>query len=370
MTRLPADFEWRRSPQHISFLSYFRKPYPRRLSGTGEYILKESIGPAIDRFLRDEVLVSCDLREKVAYKLKVTELKAVLLRHGKKPSGGKAELVDAALATARDEMEGETRELVLYKCTPSGIDAINEFERNKAEAEIRFQTESHEHLLSGNAKAAYSTCVAWWQGYIDPQFTAHSPAVERLQFILGSQPKAIGHLEQNDWQILRAAAGMKTLYADQSELAWLPEGFRTPIGDSGRAVRLLLCQAEFRQSFDLRSPYYKKVRLTFDGNDVEVCEHCAVLDGSEHEKNELPEIPTEHCTSRNGCACRVDGVWAPDDRDAFSHELASGDETDEISDETEDGPVLKLRQLKRMLDESLIEQPEYDEKKKEILDRM
>ncbi len=63
--------------------------------------------------------------------------------------------------------------------------------------------------------------------------------------------------------------------------------------------------------------------------------------------------------------CRIESVYEHRDSDVF--EIIIGDE--DFEDDGGD-PVLKLRQLKEMLDEDLITQDEYTAKKAEILSRM
>jgi hypothetical protein len=359
MSALPANFDWRRSPGHLSYLACFRNPKEGKFAW--ELLTNESGGSAIERFLRDGALEICELPERVAHKFKVSELKDVLRQHDEKPSGDKTNLIQAVLAVAAEEMKAATRGLLLYKCTKLGWNAITEFERAKGDAQARAQTESHEQLLAGNARAAFAIFVAFQRSFVWSEYGGRSDKVEVLDFILGSGPAAVGHLELQDLRTLRAAAAMKELWGQTADTVWLPENFVTPINDNARAVRLLLSHAKSRQTLAWFATDWKNVKLTFDKNDIDLCEQCGALDGSVHQIDEVPEIPTEHCTSRNGCVCQIDNA----DRRDFSDDLVSDDEVF-----TEDIPIQRLRQLKLMLDEHLIEQAEYDVKKKEILERM
>jgi hypothetical protein len=368
MPNLPSNFDWRRSPEHIRCLSCFRNP------NTGKYAfwytIKESPEAALERWVRDGAIAACDLPTKVAHKLTIAQLKEVLKSHEKRISGGKAQLVEAAVITARDEMEAATRDLTLYECTPLALQLLEEFDQAKCEAEILAQTQSHEQLLAENAKAAFATFVAFQRGFVAANYPGGSEEVETLMVILGSGPKTVGHLDVDDLRTLRAAAAMKTLWRLAADAAWLPENFVTPKCDNARAVRLLLCHANSRETIARYSTWCKSVKLAFDKNDVDVCEHCAALDGTVHNIDEVPEIPTEYCTSRNGCICELDNADEHQDFDYLSLGVAASQEAQEGPDADENDPVQRLRQLKQMLDEQLIEPAEYDEKKREILGRM
>lgn len=228
--------------------------------------------------------------------------------------------------------------------------------------------QSHQQLLSDDPKAAYATCVAFRRKFLDPNSSGYSGEVERLRLILESSPAAFGFLDEHKLRSLRAAAAMKTLWREQSEVAWLPEGFATDMGDNARSVRLLLRNAEFRESTTRHASWCKRVKLRFDRDDIDLCEHCAALDGSIHDIDKIPELPTQHCTSAKGCICQMDDA----DGREWKTESAVGITIDEddLFDAMEGDPVQTLRKLKQMLEQGLIEQTEYEAKKLEILARM
>jgi hypothetical protein len=367
MGKLPANFDWRHSPGHIWCLKKFRNPNTGRFSDW-EFLAKESGQFAIERFIKDGALFLCQLPELVAYKFNISELKDIMRRHGKKAYGSKVELVNMALAVAKDEMEEATRGLIFYKCTQLGLDAIDEHERNEAAAQLLAKNESHKYLLAGNAKAAYATFVAFRRKFSNFEYTGNSLEVERLQFVVTSAPKVIGHLEMNEWRTLQAATSMKLLWRERVETTWLPEAFTTPINDNARSVRLLITNAEFRFQVANASGWKKNVKLIFDSDDI--CEHCSPLDGSVHKIDEVPEMPTEHCTSRDGCICLLQNADKYDEEDSPTISVVMDTKTDDLPDDVRDNPVARLKQLKQMLDENLIDQTEYDEKKKEIIARI
>ncbi|MDD5139422.1 MAG: hypothetical protein PHY43_04065 [Verrucomicrobiales bacterium] len=369
MGKLPDNYDWRHSPGHLWCLHWFRNPNAGKFSGW-EVAAKESGQFAIERFIKDGAIVVCELPELVAHKFKVPELKKILQRHGQKATGSKTELVDLALSVARDEMEEATRKLKLYKCTQLGLDVIDEHERNKAAAEVLAQNESHKQLSAGNAKEAYATFVAFRRRFSEYEYSGSPLEVERLRSIFKSAPKVIGHLEIGDWRTLQAAAAMKLLWRERNETRWLSETFATPINDNARAIRLLIANAEFRSQLANAARSCKKVKLVFEPDDVDLCEQCATLDGSVHKIDRVPELPTEHCTSSVGCICRFEDAAGQDETKSSTISVVMDTEAYDFPNDVQDDPVAVLRQLKQMLDENLIDQSEYDEKKKEIVARM
>jgi len=369
MRKLPINFDWRHSPGHLWCLRWFRNPNAGKFSGW-EVAAKESGQFGIERFIKDGAIVVCELPELVAHKFKVPELKKILLRHGKKATGSKIELVDMALVVARDEMEKATRSLKLYQCTQLGLDVIDEYERNKAAAEEVAQNESHKQLLAGNAKDAYATFVTFRRRFSEYEYSGSPLEVVRLRFIFKSAPKVIGHLEIDDLRTLQAAAAMKLLWRERNETRWLSETFATPINDNARAIRLLLANAEFRSQLANAARWCKKVKLVFEPDDVDLCEKCAALDGSIHKIDKVPELPTEHCTSQIGCICRFEDAVGQEETKSPTISVIMETENDDFTNNVQDDPVAILRQLKQMIDENLINQTEYDEKKKEIVARM
>jgi hypothetical protein len=369
MAKLPANFDWRSSPKHIWFLERFRNPNNGKYSGV-DYMIKEGARPAIERFLRDGALAECDLVEKVAHQFKVPELKAILRRHDETCSGSKAELVELAVRVAQEELTQATRTLTLYKRTPLGTAVVEDFKVKTQEAEARAKSESHAQLLAGDAKAAVAGFVAFQRATFDPDYSGQGWQVETLRFLLAAMPKVIGELDETSWRKLQAAAAMKLLWREHGETSWLPDDFKTQIDDNDRAIRLISTAAEFQKSVSSHAEWCQEVKLVFNQDDVDLCEHCGALDGKIFKIKQIPEVPTEHCTSRDGCACNVESVGFGHEEGDSNITVTIDGESGEVLDETTDDPVSKLRQLKQMLDEGLIEKEEYDEKKKEILARM
>lgn len=369
MGKLPEKFDWRSAPRHIWFLGRFRNPNDGKQFGIDQMI-KEAVRPAIERFLRDGALAECDLAEKVAHQFKIPDLKEILRRHDEKCSASKAELVAAAIRVAQVELAQATRKLTLYKCTPQGTAILEDFKLKAQEAEIRSKSESHAQFLAGDPKAAVAIFVAFQRANFDPDYSGHGGQVDKLRFILAAKPKVIGELDENSWRTLQAAAAMKLLWREYGEASWLPDDFKISIEDNDRAVRLITTAAEFQELVARYAEWCKELKLVFNQDDVDLCEHCAALDGKVFKIKQIPEVPTERCMSRDGCSCRVESIDFDDQDEGPSITVTVDGESGEVVNETAENSVSKLRQLKQMLDEGLIEKDEYDEKKKEILARM
>jgi hypothetical protein len=91
------------------------------------------------------------------------------------------------------------------------------------------------------------------------------------------------------------------------------------------------------------------------------------LNGKVFDVDNVPELPMVGCTSEKGCMCNFEDFF--DDNDTSYEIKFTEKELEEIED-LETNPVKRLRFIKQMLDEGLITQYEYDEKKKQILDKI
>ena len=373
MADLTANFDWRGSRLHILYLGRFHK-----LNGIGkpsecfnlEKYIKEPVQSAIERFIRDGALEECNLEAKVGHALSVPDIKDILRRHGQKASGNKSELAAIVIQVAKEEAEEKLGEVRLYKSTPLGLEAVKNFQVKSQEAKTYSQEaralaqkESHTKLLDGDPKAAFAVFVAFERKERQSNFASDSYKyrINEMRSILGIKPKIIGDMDDNSWRLLQASVAMKELWGyGCDEISWLPEDFKTPLGDIDRAIRLLRTAAEFQDSVaDCQEWAGEKVKLVFDHDDVDLCEHCAALDGEIFNIKEIPEVPTSHCTSPNGCRCEINTIDSDEDQDSS-----------ESLDNSPKKPAEKLRQLKQLLDEGLIDNDEYQKKRTDILSRI
>jgi hypothetical protein len=173
---------------------------------------------------------------------------------------------------------------------------------------------------------------------------------------------------------------MPVLWYGEPPESWLPDNFKTHLANNRTAINYLKCNAEMRADLARCGEYAQKVKLTFDENDVDSCELCLKLKDRIFDLSEFPELPFENCTSETGCKCRVENALDEDEQNGIVFRVMMSDDDwaedeidnemeDEVDDKTDDA-FIKLSQLKKMLDNGLITNEEYQKKKLEILSRM
>jgi hypothetical protein len=97
MAKLPANFDWRKSPAHIDLLGYFIKARDIETVLHWDYLknaIKQNPKDVIERFLREGVLITCELDEILDCVFKVPDLQKMAKEEGLKTTGTKAELVE------------------------------------------------------------------------------------------------------------------------------------------------------------------------------------------------------------------------------------------------------------------------------------
>lgn len=144
--------------------------------------------------------------------------------------------------------------------------------------------------------------------YVTAAFRPNLFDIERLDFVLSSNPRVVGDMLASDLMILRAAAGMRLLWRDKSLQAWLPEHFSLGKQTPMIAANYLICNAEIGRSIHQIKEYATKARFVFNDYDIESCQQCLNLRGKVFALEEMPELPLESCTSETGCKCRVEAV--------------------------------------------------------------
>jgi len=353
----------------MELLNAFSKPHDVNHILTWQTIrqtLGESTEDAIERFVRNGVLVPATLEESLSAVLQVAELKKLLKERNVKQSGSKSELVEKLVEADRNGAEKLFKKHRVMKCSESALTMLNE-RKSMQTQELEFaQRQSFEFLKNGKPKGAYKSYAEYYKKYSTFPYKDGSFSVHELQFILVSSPKVLGTLSQENLKLIRAAAGMSSLWGDQKPEYWLPENFSTPIGDNKRAINYLLRNAQFNQHLTGTSKYTKKLKIVFENSDVDSCPLCLALNGKVFDVDKVPELPMVGCTSEKGCMCNFEDYFADDET---SQEIKFSDDELEKIEDLETNPVRRLRFIKQMLDEGLITQQEYDNKKKEILDK-
>lgn len=368
MPRLPSNFNWKASAIHIQLLEVFSKPRDASRVLDWQFIqqnLGEKTENAIERFVQEGMLVSANLEEGLEAVLQVVHLKKMLQERGLRQSGSKNELISRLVEMDRNIAEEVVKQHRVLKCSKSALSLLEERKNEKAREFERTQKQSFELLRSGNVKEAYKV-YSKYQKKFSYGFDANSYEVEELQFVVSSYPSVLGDTTAENKRWLQAAAGMKILWRDDKAEYWLPEDFSTTVGNNRRAIDYLIRNAYFRRMAAEKDRYTKNARISFRDGDIESCELCLSLNGKIFDLDEIPELPMRGCTSETGCMCDLD-LYFGDDEEFIENEE---DEIPLENDDVDTDPVKSLKILKQLLDEGLITQAEYDEKKKEILSRL
>jgi hypothetical protein len=369
MPKLPSNFNWKESPTHMELLNVFAKPHDVSHILTWQTIrqtLGESTEDAVERFVRDGVLVTATLEESLIAVFQVTELKKLLKERDIKQSGSKSELAEKLVEADRTGAEKLLKKHRVMKCSESALTLLSERKSTQAQELESAQSKSFEFLKNGKPKDAYKSYAEYHKKYSTVPYKNGSYAVHELQFILVSSPKVLGVLSQENLKLVRAAAGMSSLWGDQKPEYWLPENFSTPIRDNKRAINYLLRNAQFNEHLTGASKYTKKLKIVFENSDVDSCPLCMKLNGKVFDVDNVPELPMMGCTSEKGCMCNFEDFF--EDNDTADEIEFTEEELDELEG-LETNPVKRLRFVKQMLDEGLITRQEFDAKKKEILDK-
>lgn len=370
MPKLPSNFNWKESAIHIQLLESFSKPRDVKRVLDWQFIqqnMGEKTESAIDRFVREGALVPANLEESLEAVLQVVHLKKMLQERELRQSGSKSELIGRLIESDRNGAEDVAKQHRVMKCSESALALLEERKNEKVRELELAQKQSFELLKNGNAKEAYKV-YSNYQKKFSYGFHVNAYEVEELQFVISSCPSVVGNLTSENKKWLQAAAGMKTLWKEDKAEYWLPENFNTAINDNRRAINYLIRNAYFRQTASEKDRYTKNAKVTFQEGDIESCDLCVSLNGKVFDLDEIPELPMVGCTSETGCMCALDLYFGDNDDDNFLDD--EEDETQIENVEIETDPVKSLKALKQLLDEELITQAEYDEKKKEILSRL
>jgi hypothetical protein len=374
MSELPSNFNWKDSSSHFNLLLAFDKPrdikqvldwdWPRQTLG-------EKTESAVERFLQEGMLVSASLEESLDRLFQVAQLKKLLNDRNLPKSGSKAELIDRLITHDRQGMSKIVEKSVV-KCSESAINLIEERKQKIEDVTNLAKQQTFDAFKANDPKDACKIYERCRRDTTESTYRISIYNVEEVQFILTSNPKILSVLSPQNLKSLQLAACMKTLWKTEVPEKWLPETFTSPFKNIEIPINYLIRYAEFQRHLSTIREYSKQVKVNFHSGDIESCNLCLALDGKTFDIDAVPELPMPGCTSETGCMCNLDPIY--DYEEEFDDEdqgvvIFSTDLTDENLALGEN-PVGKLRILKQMLNEDLITQAEYDEKKKEILSRL
>ena len=149
MPKLPSNYRWKESPTHIELLNAFSKPHDVNHILTWQTIrqtLGESTEDAIERFVRDGVLVPATLTESLSAILQVAELKNLLKERNIKQSGSKSELVEKLVEADQTGAEKLLKKHRVMKCSESALTMLSERKSMQTQELESAQRQSFEFL--------------------------------------------------------------------------------------------------------------------------------------------------------------------------------------------------------------------------------
>src|SRR5207247_1453171 len=144
--------------------------------------IKENPKDAIERYLRESILITCALDEILDCVFTASDLKKLSKEDGLKTTGTKAELVERLMTANRSKMENATSRLKIMKCSPQAREFVEGFEQSKQQALESAKQTSFELLLSGDAREAYKAFLAYQREYTTSELEARTYQIEKLNF--------------------------------------------------------------------------------------------------------------------------------------------------------------------------------------------
>lgn len=369
MPNRPPNFKWQESSPHLDLLDKFVKPRDVNQVITWQFV-RQTIGEdtesAIDRFIRDGVLIPSTIEETLECLFQVAQLKKLLQERSLKLTGSKSELVERLVLSDRNGMEKIAQKGKVMKCSPTALEMLSEHEKKKQLALDTAKKQSFNALKSNDPKSAYKIYATYQKSYATPNFESNSYQVEELMKVLKSQPKILSNVSRENLMLLKAIAGIHMLWRDESLESLSSSNNLSGLRNDRIAVNYILAHTRIMESIDRDKEYVKQVKIEFDSGDIDSCELCQALNGKIFDIDKVPELPMIGCTSDTGCKCHINSIFDERDENGLSFKIQLDDDSDE---EDESNSIAKLRQLKQMLDEKLITEVEYEKKKAEILSR-
>lgn len=364
MARRDAHFDWRKSPAHIHEIKRFWSgmDFAAITSPSWmEYKLGESERDAAQRLINEGMLVPCNLEETLYATFSASDLKRLAKEEGLRTSGTKKELIERLLSADRPRMESLTRNLQVMKPSREALDFLEKYNTALNEASEAAKRTAFELFLVGDYKEAYRVFLAYEREWSDPDYGSSSYYLDQLESILTSMPNILDGIRPSDIEVLRAVTCMRVLWIRERVDDWLPDNFESPVKSGQVACNYLACNARINRELNL-DPFGKRVKVVFRRDDVDSCARCLALKDRIFLCKEFPDVPLPGCTSYTGCRMRLQPLFEE------VEVVLAGIENGDVY--AEDDPFAVLSRLKKMLDNGLITDEEYQGKKEEILSRM
>jgi hypothetical protein len=385
------------SINHVRFLKIFLRPKTiKNLNESYEwrpFLGKKNAEKFIELFIREGFLVPVNLDVAIDKLLASSEISEILRKNGLRLSGSKKVLADRLIRENRDAAELIAERGGLYICSE---DALNFIAKHDEKIEIDINNEknkSFEMLKNGDIKGACNVYLKTQLRYNEDE--NHEESIqdnasnkfEKLQYIFKSCPAVLGNITEENKIYLQSAAAMNILWGRRREQYntehFLPENFSLLNVSNKQAINYLIKNSEIKKEIeDNVTEYFNKFKFEFENGDLKSCDLCLSQKNIIFDIKTAPELPMIGCTSETGCMCSIETYY--DEKDDNKNKDEDEDEDDkndiennDINEEIENLRSKKyiyqsssLKVLKQLLDENIVTQEEYNEKRKEILSHL
>ena len=372
MKQKPID--WKNSNSYLQFLATFQIPHDaqkvmRWSWPTHKLHIKPA--PIIQQWIQEGILIPATPEEALGKIFQVAQLKTLLKENNLPVSGSKSEMIDRLLVFNRPKMDEIISQSQILKCSDATIKIITIYkEQIQHEMDLAKQ-KSFEALQNDDYKEACRIFTDYQRRISDSRYEMYTFYVDEIRFALSVSPTVLSTPKPEDLKVLKTVACMQILWGVDSTDRWIPEGFNTLYENIQIPINYILANTKIKRNISYHRKSSKQVAIHFDSGDIDSCSLCLALDGKIFNIEDVPDLPIQGCTSFTGCKCTINST---DEDDEFSEfdELEGEENIIDLSLEqiNSQNPVEILRTLKQMLDENLITQAEYDEKKKDLLSRM
>ena len=313
MLRSLKGFDWKKSKAHWFLLSKFihpQNPNDFTKSDIWKNILGEKPVQSIKRFLDEGLIITADLKNVLAYKYKVTELKDMLKQRGLPVSGRKDDMVERLETADPVGMKKLITGLTAFECTQRGRELTEKFLSYEREKHSHVEQQVLEYIKRRMFKKASLAVASYEAEQVFPRgigidWKHYNPAndVKMMNTIFNGKPKILSKLSDTKLEIIRQGAAMMKLWGKNTAKEWVPPDFETGLSlDVDTVARMFSFYASHKATLDQfrKSGVVKHVKiLTMHDS----CDACKKMARKKYKLSEMPELPYEHCTHEMGCRC-------------------------------------------------------------------
>jgi hypothetical protein len=309
------------SPHLLLLSKFLNGNSPKSFYGV-EYwktALGEKPDKIIKNFIREGLLDTAGLSEKINYKYKASDLKKILKERELKVSGHKEELIQRLIDNDIKVMTEATKDIDLYQCTSTGKQLAENYltdekdKRESVEREVLKLLSQKDYPNAAQIVAKYEASQVFPRGMgIDWKNYDGASDVESLEMIFNLKPSILQGIDENRLEQIRIAAAMMKLWGTNKARQWLPDDFDTGISlDKYTACFMLIHHARhlnFIRGYKEAKEMGLNIKIEIVGTH-DSCFECKKIQSKIYNLEDLPEIPYPECKHESGCRCVAAGKF-------------------------------------------------------------